>query len=369
MSNFKVEFTLKQHTPIIHFQSDQSGATLRASELKPKFDKFLKKYAFNDKIPKEYKISDANDALDYTVKIAASKLYDTYQYKTYISKRDRENPQIKMGSYFGDNKAIQTDKITITIMSINNIKIIEYIKKYFIDFIIIENFGSRQNKGFGSFTVIKIDNKELNYNVEDILLNYYQIIYTMTHKNPLQKIQQDYQLLKSGSSNPQYKKSLLFNYMCNNKIRWEKRMIKEYMKKDYPSVFKTLKYEKQPTKCNNEENFQYEYVRGLLGITEQIEFLKLNARNFKDKIKINIKSVDNNIKRFKSPITFKVIGNNIYVLASNHIPVKGKEFTFLIKGEHGILNKSIKIPENFDIFKFLNNALPQLKYKILKAQK
>ena len=43
MSNnkFKVEFTLKQHTPIIHFQSDQVGATLRATELKPKFDRFL----------------------------------------------------------------------------------------------------------------------------------------------------------------------------------------------------------------------------------------------------------------------------------------------------------------------------------------
>ena len=40
-SKFKVNFTLKQHTPIIHFQSDQSGATLRATELKPKLDSFL----------------------------------------------------------------------------------------------------------------------------------------------------------------------------------------------------------------------------------------------------------------------------------------------------------------------------------------
>ena len=48
MSAFKVEFTLKQHTPIIHFQSEQAGATLRATELKPKFDRFLKQYAFNN---------------------------------------------------------------------------------------------------------------------------------------------------------------------------------------------------------------------------------------------------------------------------------------------------------------------------------
>lgn len=32
---------LKQHTPLIHFQHDQYGATLRASEVKPKLDKFL----------------------------------------------------------------------------------------------------------------------------------------------------------------------------------------------------------------------------------------------------------------------------------------------------------------------------------------
>lgn len=38
---YKIEFKLKQHTPLIHFQHDQHGATLRASELKPKLDKFL----------------------------------------------------------------------------------------------------------------------------------------------------------------------------------------------------------------------------------------------------------------------------------------------------------------------------------------
>ena len=32
---------LKQHTPLIHFQHDQDGATLRASEVKPKLDKYI----------------------------------------------------------------------------------------------------------------------------------------------------------------------------------------------------------------------------------------------------------------------------------------------------------------------------------------
>jgi hypothetical protein len=33
--------TLKQHTPLIHFQHSQKGATLRATEVKPKLDRFV----------------------------------------------------------------------------------------------------------------------------------------------------------------------------------------------------------------------------------------------------------------------------------------------------------------------------------------
>ena len=37
----RLEIKLKQHTPLIHFQHDQEGATLRASEVKPKLDRFV----------------------------------------------------------------------------------------------------------------------------------------------------------------------------------------------------------------------------------------------------------------------------------------------------------------------------------------
>ena len=38
---YRLQVKLKQHTPLIHFQWNQKGATLRASELKPKLDKFI----------------------------------------------------------------------------------------------------------------------------------------------------------------------------------------------------------------------------------------------------------------------------------------------------------------------------------------
>jgi hypothetical protein len=38
---YQIIFSLKQYTPLIHFQHDQDGATLRASEIKPKLDRFI----------------------------------------------------------------------------------------------------------------------------------------------------------------------------------------------------------------------------------------------------------------------------------------------------------------------------------------
>ena len=40
---FRREYTLLAQTPMIHFQHDQSGAALRPSEVKPKFDRYLRK--------------------------------------------------------------------------------------------------------------------------------------------------------------------------------------------------------------------------------------------------------------------------------------------------------------------------------------
>lgn len=37
----KLKVQLEAQSPMIHFQYDQAGATLRASEVKPKLDRFL----------------------------------------------------------------------------------------------------------------------------------------------------------------------------------------------------------------------------------------------------------------------------------------------------------------------------------------
>lgn len=92
MKTLKV--TLKQHTPLIHFQHDQHGATLRASEVKPKLDKYIIRHEFKDEFDecKSYLVGYDGDnpnglrekfrqgyrALNYKMKISTSS--DDLQY-------------------------------------------------------------------------------------------------------------------------------------------------------------------------------------------------------------------------------------------------------------------------------------------------
>ena len=89
---------LKQHTPLIHFQHDQEGATLRASEVKPKLDKFiLSKLTPEEKSEGKHEgwIKSKNDKvwLDYKMRIEDNpdniiKLYTNK--KRLYSKKDED---------------------------------------------------------------------------------------------------------------------------------------------------------------------------------------------------------------------------------------------------------------------------------------
>jgi len=355
MSNFKINFTLKQHTPIIHFQSDQAGATLRATELKPKLDRFLIRHAFGGEKEayKAYLVDPQREALDYKVKI----LYEgdapeALQYKTYLNPR-KAGPYDRVGSYFGREKALYAPKgtVRVTFHSFSD-RLLALIEEHFEGFLALNSFGSRQNKGFGSFLDERTDSLQ---KVTALLHRYGKNVYVKQSHDPLKQIQQDYQLLKSGRNKP-YEKSLLFQYMCNGKVKWEKRMIKERMERQLPDTFSQLKWSHAPVGCANESSdYRFFYIRGLLGTAGQIEFLKRNPRNFKDKIKVQIVSQDPNIKRYRSPVTFKVFENTIYAFTEDQISIGGKTFVFKINDTQ--LGDPLEIPRNFDLEDFLDFGL------------
>ena len=117
MSNnkFKVEFTLKQHTPIIHFQSDQVGATLRATELKPKFDRFLINYVFkNDKKQyQEYLIDKDKNALNYKVKISNHSTNAISTPKAYVNAKNETDKTAYQAPYFADTSKSILKKLAL----------------------------------------------------------------------------------------------------------------------------------------------------------------------------------------------------------------------------------------------------------------
>jgi len=174
MSNHKITFTLRQHTPMIHFQHDQPGATLRATELKPKLDRFLLEHCPN--IPYK-KHPNGKRSIDYRITIdAKNQRVENLEYRLMSRGQpatdNKGNP--RMGSFptffanMGDDwekspkKLSFADNIFITINSFDT-KVIECIRQHFPTFLNSTNFGMRQSKGFGSFSVWKMDGEEIPF--------------------------------------------------------------------------------------------------------------------------------------------------------------------------------------------------------------
>lgn len=336
MSAYKIEFTLKQHTPIIHFQSEQAGATLRATELKPKLDRFLKEVVFKNNIQEYEKfLIEGQQAFDYKVKIMNGQNTISTP-KAYVNPKKETDATAYHAPYFADaNKSILANlDIKIEFFSYNQ-ELLKIIDSYKDHFFIFNNFGTRQSKGFGSFLRKDITQNE----VQKILLSHTNPVFTLgsprDYKDAFLKIDTFYKKLKMGINNPYYK-SLIFRYMCSTQgIGWEKKFIKQ----SFPEV---IHGDHQPAICK--EDKEYRYIRAILGLAEHNEF-----RPVGDKKQVKIKSKDG-IERFKSPITFKIFNNEIYILFDNsYKQILDKEFSFSLGGT----SQEIKTPRNFDMYKFL----------------
>jgi hypothetical protein len=221
---YKLEFTLKQHTPLIHFQHDQEGATLRATEVKPKLDQFIiekllkdqsiqvnyfetqgdghqkfinsreifkrKANAPENEIQKKWtkwllgKGMNEHVALDYKMVILAGENHHNYVFSSLPnSKKDVDRiinikknlsaKYINNTQYFADNEfidkqdqhnsvrqGIMYDTINIRIICLH-VELMQIIEKIYKSFFVITAFGTRQTKGFGCFLPIKINDNEI----------------------------------------------------------------------------------------------------------------------------------------------------------------------------------------------------------------
>ena len=359
---YTLTFTLKQHTPLIHFQHEQAGATLRATEVKPKLDRFIyqkwlneegnkpenvfKKYGhltvgfseskmqteimnynkFNSDKQGEY-LNAFKWAFDYKLRIVLTG--DITKYAFAANLKDYEIPKLaKLGiigidksPFFADEEHFKNeayDKLRLGIFTEGDIylyintlnkELATKIEKNVELFFVLRNFGTRQSKGFGSFTL-----KETNVLRCENLLK----IYVNTLKKEVEnshfftifkQITDTHRQLKSGLP-ATIEESKLLDYLRkkNNdeEVEGDKKAIHDFF---YQGNF-----------VKNENSV---FARALLGLAGSYGYTKLRIRN------VSIKDSEEEVERFKTPYTFKVVGKTIFLIVHT-IPdiMFDKEFIF-----------------------------------------
>lgn len=334
MSEPKLSFILRQHTPMIHFQHRQVGATVRPSELKSKLDRFIigkltDCYAADDKTRlkafKEHeragwlkrKGKAEHPALDYQVKATVLEELDGVGPYELIPQR---YPGFFANMGRGNDKYFCFHKFVAVEFSSRQQELAGYIRKHFPAFLMHTNFGTRQSKGFGSYYLAQAHEQFL----ADAPRFAFEVD-TSRQREEMDKVKElfriidlFYRSLRSGINNSKmdgfYFKSMLWWYLKQQGLQWDKKTIKQEFyagrengekqnrqnarDKDTPLFYD--KGEKQLIKNpSGEEEESHLLWRDLLGLSSEQSWYAYG----KDTIKKD--HLKGEVKRFKSPIFFK----------------------------------------------------------------
>jgi len=380
---YKLEFTLKQHTPLIHFQHDQAGATLRATEVKPKLDKFLRETLMQIKpavytefrdlialLPDSRKEENLPSPYKLAVQPVHDNLIEKYIIASYIPRQnviDYENKGYKIldrTPYFADNKPLkenntQESKLGVMLKNGEELKLVfsflnpqweKLLKDALPAFFVSTNFGSRQSKGFGCFLPSNISQREL----ENLLRICFSIAFRSKQFRDLKEvfsgIDSVYKNLKSGDRNTESELRKYFNDF-RPVIEWEKPTIQE----------KVAEISKMNLRINSKTSNR-QFVRAVLGLPEIFEYPKhggIKAQVIPDK--------NEAIERYSSPILFKVLDKTVYLIGAeieSSAMILNKSFDFEISqqgrkyGNIGVM----KTPQEFNLIDFLQRAMSNKNY-------
>ena len=365
--SFQKTYTLLPQSPLIHFQWKQPGAALRATEVKPKLDRYIAK-RYGKSIPDNWRNKQSPDALNYKLRLVADGSPE-FNLLGYIGRRNANTPEkqeyVNNGCpydiYYGnmganDEKRGVTVKIRMTVDCFIP-ELLEYIDSVIGDFFIVTNFGTMQGKGFGSFIVDGKKN-DSNYICQTLMVQYQaRACYCFkASKRPFKQIKCVYSLMKTGvnlkdrdDNQIAFSHSILFDYMHQQGIGNEKAWMKQ--NRIAPALGRNT----------NQHDPVSRYVRALFGIGEAIEF-KNSRTDPHDKVKVTIKESGREIERLNSPVLFKVINNVVYFVG---MPVNeeiyGKSFLFSSSMGSGeiIVPRKDELPDDF-MNEFMHFAFTEL---------
>lgn len=144
-------YELEQHTPILHFQSDNYNCGIRASEVKPLLDKFIIRKNGENNL-KRYFINGTK-SLNYKMKFTFEGEHSEMLEDIGGNDKLKNFPCIlaNMGKLKNDENiftAVKNKNIKMKITTYFN-DLIDLIDSAIEEFFILNNFGNRKSKGFG----------------------------------------------------------------------------------------------------------------------------------------------------------------------------------------------------------------------------
>ncbi|MEM6342920.1 MAG: hypothetical protein AAF927_03535 [Bacteroidota bacterium] len=334
MEKNKRVFRLQQHTPLIHFQADQTGATLRSTEVKPKLDVALKAY-FKSK-RKSY-----NELLVGYHSKNRKPQHDAFNYRLIIRPRGEkwvESIPAKFPLFFGNmgNTFLEETKKLVFYPEIefhihcHFPEIIEAVENILPTFLLTENFGNRQSKGFGSFYLhpndplyqapestyhfeIKIKNGEDKLDDYEKLFTAIKWLYMAIRGGINLKSREKFEANGfTWQLSTFYCKSLLFTYAKSKGWQWEKKSIKKHFfpngtPKEITGLEEQIHHYPEADILSFESGEAY-LLKDLLGLSSSESWFSYKAKITKTHQKPKDRK-STRIKRFKSPVFFKPILN------------------------------------------------------------
>ena len=358
----KIEVQLTQYTPLLHFQGQESGACLRASEVKPALDHFITAWLkkINKTAPPQWIQSEVNGHTAYRYRMtftANGEMQGGYLCNkgTYTTDNNGK-PKVDAERENDQNRDSRIHKLFFAAMGLDGfditpetrireivesrIKGVFYpegmtmtilitgdhdnmlsalLKELIPPFFALHCFGNRSNKGFGSFGVTKMDGD----NVPDMdladLIQYTPIDALYFAKYGSGKISQN-------NPNANVKKYLDDVFMLSQVIkaglnytggdrndpRYFKGLIFKYFLGKSGGIHAEKRFIKNkilglPGSPVN----QYRFVRAVIGLPQTYEYKNINRT-------INIGYDENDTKkkitRYENPIHFKPFGNYLLMI-------------------------------------------------------
>ncbi len=201
MNSFKLTAALTQYTPLLHFQGRQSGACLRASEVKPKLDKYVFGYLERKRVepPDGWVVkaadSDRPPSLNYRLRFWETERPTIKVNHPRKDGRRNEIHQLYFGAMGDDNfedvpghglesrvkaltwedNALRLEILclaegTVTLDDENGpLTLLGLLRRLLPPFFALHSFGTRSNKGFGSFAVSELDGGTVSTMTPDAL--------------------------------------------------------------------------------------------------------------------------------------------------------------------------------------------------------